>query len=123
MEFVARMSEVSNRDHNPFKSVVQRLAYFIESNKQSIHSLLKRLALNGDCEDQVTIEQFAQFLRAKIDKKRDIASLRNYAHYMDIDKDGFISEIDLQTCLTNLNSDAFFKNSGEALGGSTFSSA
>ena len=56
MEFVARMSEVSNRDHNPFKSVVQRLAYFIESNKQSIHSLLKRLALNGDCDDQVTIE-------------------------------------------------------------------
>jgi len=39
---------------------------------------------------------------------------------MDIDKDGFISEIDLQTCLTNLNSDAFFKNSGEALARSTF---
>jgi Ca2+-binding EF-hand superfamily protein len=33
MEFMSRMSEVSNRDHNPFKSVVQRLAYFIESNK------------------------------------------------------------------------------------------
>ena len=34
---------------------------------------------------------------------------------MDIDKDGFISEIDLHTCITNLNSEAFFKNSGEAL--------
>lgn len=33
MEFMSRMNEVSNRDHNPFKSVVQRLAYFIESNK------------------------------------------------------------------------------------------
>jgi Ca2+-binding EF-hand superfamily protein len=33
MEFMQRMAEVSNRDHNPFKSVVQRLAYFLESNK------------------------------------------------------------------------------------------
>lgn len=33
MEFLHRMGEVSNRDHNPFKSVVQRIAYFIESNK------------------------------------------------------------------------------------------
>ncbi|MFS8160613.1 MAG: hypothetical protein ACMG6E_10510 [Candidatus Roizmanbacteria bacterium] len=62
-------------------------------------------------------------MRAKIDKKRDITSLRNYAHCIDIDKDGFVSEIDLQTCLTNLNSDAFFRNNGEALASSTFSSA
>lgn len=34
---------------------------------------------------------------------------------MDIDKDGFISEIDLQTCLNNLGSNTFFKNGGEAL--------
>jgi len=45
MEFLSRMSEVSNRDHNPFKSLVQRLQYFVESNKQTIHSLLKRLAM------------------------------------------------------------------------------
>jgi hypothetical protein len=43
MEFLQRMGEVSNRDHNPFKSVVQRIAYFIESNKQSIVSILRRL--------------------------------------------------------------------------------
>lgn len=42
---------------------------------------------------------------------------------MDIDKDGYISEIDLQTCLNNLNSDAFFRNGGEALATSAFSSA
>lgn len=29
---------------------------------------------------------------------------------MDIDKDGMISELDLKTCLTNLNSRAFFAN-------------
>ena len=43
MEFLSRMGEVSNRDHNPFKSVVQRLAYFIESNQQTVSSVLKRL--------------------------------------------------------------------------------
>ncbi len=29
MEFMNRMTEVSNRDHNPFRSVVQRLHYFL----------------------------------------------------------------------------------------------
>jgi hypothetical protein len=41
---------------------------------------------------------------------------------MDIDKDGYITEIDLQTCFSNLNSDAFFKNNGEALAQSAFAS-
>lgn len=49
--------------------------------------------------------------------------LKKFATYMDIDKDGYITEIDLQTCLNNLNSDAFFKNSGEALATSAFASA
>ena len=48
--------------------------------------------------------------------------MRQYAHYIDIDKDGFVSEIDLQTCISNLSSDAFFKNSGEALARSAFAS-
>jgi Ca2+-binding EF-hand superfamily protein len=32
MAFIERMNDVSNRDHNPFKSVVQRLEFFIASN-------------------------------------------------------------------------------------------
>ncbi len=32
MEFMKRMQEVSNREHNPLKSVIQRIAYFIEQN-------------------------------------------------------------------------------------------
>jgi hypothetical protein len=31
--FLEKMSGVSNRDHNPFKSIVQRIAFFIESNQ------------------------------------------------------------------------------------------
>ena len=44
-----------------------------------------------------------------------MSEIRNYAYYIDIDKDGYISEIDLTTCLQNLRSETFFKNSGEAL--------
>jgi len=38
-----------------------------------------------------------------------------------VDKDGYISEVDLETCIKNLNSEAFYKNNGEALVGSSFS--
>ena len=41
---------------------------------------------------------------------------------MDIDKDGYIGLEDINTCLRNLNSQAFFKDVGSALGKSTFNS-
>jgi Ca2+-binding EF-hand superfamily protein len=78
---------------------------------------------NSGNENVVSVETFAQFLKSKIDKKRPVGELRKFAHFMDIDKDGFISEIDLQTCLDNMNSEAFFRNGGEALSVSAFSSA
>ena len=70
----------------------------------------------------VSVDIFAEFLKSKIDKKRQVGELRQYAHYIDVDKDGYVSEIDLQTCINNLNSNAFFKNGGEALAQSGFSS-
>jgi Ca2+-binding EF-hand superfamily protein len=39
---------------------------------------------------------------------------------IDIDKDGFITDPDLSTCVKNLNNSAFFRKGGEALKGSTF---
>ncbi len=124
MAFLDRMSEVSNKDHNPFKTVVQRIQFFINSNQQTVHSIIKRLAVKNSIstEKGIPTDYFAEFLKAKIDKKRSEYELRKYAHYMDIDKDGFISEIDLQTCLNNLSSDAFFRDSGVALAQSSFSS-
>ena len=101
MDFLNRMAEVSNRDHNPFRSVVQRVAYFIQSNQQTPNSVLRRLmakASPGDLlNDQiaVSVDLFAEFLKTKIDKKRQVGELRQYAHYIDIDKDGYVSEIDL----------------------------
>jgi len=90
-----------------------------------VNSLLKRLIQKSGSTSSVgvPVEYFSEFLKAKIDKKRSQAELARYAHYMDIDKDGFVSEIDIQTCIDNLQSDTFFKNCGEALASSTFSSS
>jgi hypothetical protein len=34
---------------------------------------------------------------------------------IDIDKDGFVTEADVTTCIKNLNNAAFYKNGGQAL--------
>jgi hypothetical protein len=70
--FLERMHDVSNKDHNPFKSIVQRLEFFITSNKQTVHSLVKRLIQKSGTTSEVgvPVEYFAEFLKAKVDKKR-----------------------------------------------------
>jgi Ca2+-binding EF-hand superfamily protein len=122
--FLEKMSDISNKDHNPFKQVVQRISFFLDSNKQSVASIIKRLAVKSGSDPDVGVSTsyFAEFLKAKIDKKRSEEELTRYAYFIDIDKDGFVSEIDLKTCLDNLNSDIFFRDSGEALAVSAFSS-
>jgi Ca2+-binding EF-hand superfamily protein len=102
--FLESMNGVSNRDHNPFKSVVQRLEFFIVSNKQTVESLVTRLIQKSGTSSPIGIPvaYFAEFLKAKIDKKRNYQELDKYARYMDIDKDGLVSEIDIQTCIDNL---------------------
>lgn len=125
LSFIQRMSDVANKEHNPFKSVVQRLDYFLMSNQQTSASLVKRLKeKSGTAQGSkgVPVEYFGDFLKQKIDKKRNESELHKFARFIDIDKDGFISEIDLQTCIDNLNTNAFFKNGGEALAVSSFSS-
>lgn len=122
--FIERMSDIANVNHNPFKQIVQRLAFFIESNKQTVSSIIKRLAMKAQSEPDtgVPTAYFAEFLKAKIDKKRSETELARYAYFIDIDKDGFVSEVDLRTCIENLSSDTFFRDSGEALAVSAFSS-
>lgn len=61
-------------------------------------------------------------MKQKIDKKRSEQEHQRFAQFIDVDKDGFVSEVDLKTCLDNLQSDAFFRDSGEALAVSAFSS-
>ena len=90
-----------NRNHNPFKSLIKKIEWFIETNKLSVDGLLQRLSSKGE----VPVKQFAKFLHDKIEKSKDIANLESYSSLMDIDKDGLISRDDLQTCLLNINSE------------------
>jgi len=41
---------------------------------------------------------------------------------IDVDKDGFVTEHDIETCVKNLANLAFFRNGGAALKASTFNS-
>mmetsp|Transcript_34388 Transcript_34388/g.45268 ORF Transcript_34388/g.45268 Transcript_34388/m.45268 type:complete len:153 (-) Transcript_34388:2177-2635(-) len=41
---------------------------------------------------------------------------------IDVDKDGFVTEHDIETCIKNLPNMAFFRNGGAALTASTFNS-
>ena len=92
------MTAMGNKHHNPFRTLLQRLAYFIESNKVTVTNLLGRLS-----DDEVSVEKFAEFLKQKVDKRADLSSLLDFSRMMDIDKDGTISPEDLKTCLRNLN--------------------
>lgn len=33
MKWINKLTEISNREHNPFKSIVQRLKFFLDQNK------------------------------------------------------------------------------------------
>lgn len=125
MAFMGKMVEVSNRDHNPFKSVVQRIAYFLETNKLSPEQLLKKISASreyGGSSQGVRVAEFASFMKKKIDKKRPENHLRQISHQIDVDKDGIINIDDLCACLKNIGTEAFFKNGGSALKQSTFAS-
>ena len=54
------------------------------------------------------LDKFTEFMKAKVEKKRELEELHGFAQLMDIDKDGVIGEEDLKTCLQNINSSAFF---------------
>lgn len=118
VEFMDKMCALGNKEHNPFKNLVQRLAYFIESNRLTIITLLNRL--KGGDSRLVPLDKFVEFLKAKVEKKRDQVELFDYVLMLDIDKDGYIGEEDLKTCLRNIHSSAFFSNDGLALTSSQF---
>lgn len=123
MDFISKMCKVSNRNHNPFKSIISRISFFLKQNSISIASLLKRLALASDAPASVVgipLRVFAEFLKQKVEKKKDLSELERFTSLLDVDKDGLITEADILTCIKNLNNAAFYKNSGQALASSTF---
>jgi Ca2+-binding EF-hand superfamily protein len=129
MDFLGKVCKVSNKNHNPFKSVISRLSYFLTQNKISSGALLKRLASASSQNTSaapgiigIPTNLFAEFLKQKVEKKRNLEELCNYSNMIDVDKDGFVTEADIETCIKNLPNMAFFRNGGAALTQSTFNS-
>ena len=106
------METVGNRNHNPFRSVVQRIRKFLDTNKYEAGDLVR--LLGGESEG-VSLDKFADFLARKVDKTRSMEELLGLCELIDVDKDGHIDICDLQTCLGNLGSLAFFRDGGAAL--------
>jgi Ca2+-binding EF-hand superfamily protein len=128
-EFMGRISK-SSRAHNPFKTIVSRIAFFLKQNNVEIAALLKRLAQSVENSKESAPDQwiipcdgFTAFLKQKVEKKREIGELKRFTEMIDIDKDGYISEPDLGSCIKNLSNTAFFRNNGEALIKSTFNAS
>lgn len=59
MNFIRTMSAVANKDHNPFKSIVSRIKFFLQTNQQTTHSIMKKL---GASSLGLPVEAFAKFL-------------------------------------------------------------
>ena len=77
MDFLGKVCKVSNKNHNPFKSVVNRLSYFLKQNNISAGALLKRLAAASPLNTSaapgiigIPTDLFAEFLKQKVEKKR-----------------------------------------------------
>lgn len=83
------MCALGNANHNPLKSIIQRLRYFMESNKVNVNTLLTRLG--GSESDLVPADKFVDFLKAKVDKRRDVMEIYQFVAQMDVDNDGKIS--------------------------------
>lgn len=88
------------------------MAYFLKHNNVTAGDLVKRVVdKNSETNTTgITITYFAEFLKQKVDKKADVRDLRLFSGMMDIDKDGYISENDLTTCIKNLQNTAFWKS-------------
>jgi Ca2+-binding EF-hand superfamily protein len=89
------ITSVGNKNHNPFKSLVRKLDFFLESNKISVLELMEMLDPLKGKTDGVALDKFAQFLKDKVEKGKDVINLESYARLMDIDKDGRITAEDL----------------------------
>ena len=44
MDFLNKVCKVSNKNHNPFKSIVNRLSFFLKQNNITANQLLRRLS-------------------------------------------------------------------------------
>ena len=61
LPFIDSVTGLGNKNHNPFKSVVAKIELFIETNKLTRQSLLKRVG--AATSDGISVGKFADFLK------------------------------------------------------------
>lgn len=56
----------------------------------------------------MSISFFAKFLKAKVDKKRNLEDIKDLMRSVDLDRDGKIGESDLEAFIGRVNFQEFF---------------
>lgn len=97
VDFLEKMRCPGKPKADLMRSSVDRLIIFIRQNELNVPQLLKRL------KEPVSIEKFTDFLASKVHKRQDRVALSEVAAKLDINRDGFISEDDLNAVLANQN--------------------
>lgn len=118
LELIDNMTAMGNRKHNPLHKMLGRIELFLAQNKLSAQQMLERV--NPQKPDNVTVAEFAQFMKRKIEKDDTLDAIKRRANQIDVDKDGVISADDLQACLRNVNSSAIALKGGTTLQGAQF---
>ena len=71
LDLIDKLQGLGSKSHNLFKDLVGRIKFFIEANNLSLLGLLRRYE-NPQNSGKVPIDEFAQFLQSKINKKASI---------------------------------------------------
>ena len=79
LDLIEKLQGLGNKTHNLFKDLVSRLKFFVEANNLSFLGLLRRYE-NPAQSSKVPVEDFAKFMKEKINKKLSIAQLENLSH-------------------------------------------
>ncbi len=69
LKYIEELSTNVNRNHNPFRAIINRLAYFLQHNNVSPADLLSRISQGSD---SISVAKFAEFLKQKVDKKAEL---------------------------------------------------
>ena len=72
MKLIEKMETVGNRNHNPFRTLVQRIKKFLDTNRYEPNDLIRLLGGEGE---GVSLDKFADFLARKVEKTRSLEEL------------------------------------------------
>ena len=83
IKYLEELTQQVNKNHNPFRSIVNRLAYFLKHNNVTSAELISRIT--KDSLGKISVAKFAEFLKQKVDKKTEFQLLQRLSVRIDID--------------------------------------